>query len=224
MIQFPSSTIVNKLVPKTAFYKHLELNNRLKTRFVEDVERIVWSAKIAPSTLPIEDGAVVHEIVVFTITIKNEDIPDDVFIVIDKQMPRHVVFVLQYGDKGRLLLNYKEPIEGTKSVYNIVKTIRSAWLPLQDIELIIKGSSLDNIYEAMAGQILGFGTITSDDTKRIIALQDEIAKKQRAAEALQKKVRTERQFSRQMEYNTEARVLKQEIKKLQEELKQFDRK
>jgi predicted RNase H-like nuclease (RuvC/YqgF family) len=109
-------------------------------------------------------------------------------------------------------------------VYNIVKTIRSAWLPLQDIELIIKGSSLDNIYEAMAGQILGFGTITSDDTKRIIALQDEIAKKQRAAEALQKKVRTERQFSRQMEYNTEARVLKQEIKKLQEELKQFDRK
>jgi predicted RNase H-like nuclease (RuvC/YqgF family) len=132
--------------------------------------------------------------------------------------------VLQYGDKGRLLLNYKEPIEGSKSVYNIVKTIRSAWLPLQDIELIIKGSSLDNIYEAMAGQILGFGTITSDDTKRIIALQDEIAKKQRAAEALQKKVRTERQFSRQMEYNTEARVLKQEIKKLQEELKQFDRK
>ena len=48
MIQYPISTIVRKSVPKNAFYKHLELNTRLRTRFVEDVEKIVWTAKYTP--------------------------------------------------------------------------------------------------------------------------------------------------------------------------------
>ena len=51
MITYPVSTIVGKPVPKNAFYKHLELNTRLRTRFVDDVERIVWRAKCTPSSL-----------------------------------------------------------------------------------------------------------------------------------------------------------------------------
>ena len=45
MLNFPASTHVNRLVPKTAFYKHLEMNTRLKMRLVEDVERIQWLYK-----------------------------------------------------------------------------------------------------------------------------------------------------------------------------------
>lgn len=48
-----------KRVAKTAFYKNLEVNVRMKQRFVDDV-------------------------------------PSDVLMLIDKQMPRHTVFVLQY--------------------------------------------------------------------------------------------------------------------------------
>lgn len=51
ILNFPASTHVGKLAPKTAFYKHLEINARLKTRFVEDVERIEWLYKLAPSTM-----------------------------------------------------------------------------------------------------------------------------------------------------------------------------
>lgn len=50
ILNFPASTHVDRLVPKTAFYKHLEINARLKMRFVEDVERIEWLYKLAPST------------------------------------------------------------------------------------------------------------------------------------------------------------------------------
>ncbi|WP_337634224.1 hypothetical protein [Prevotella sp.] len=49
-------------MPKTAFYKNLEVNVRMKQRFVDDV-------------------------------------PSDVLMLIDKQMPRHTVFVLQYEGK-----------------------------------------------------------------------------------------------------------------------------
>ena len=94
MLNFPASTHVNRLVPKTAFYKHLEMNTRLKMRLVEDVERIQWLYKLAPSTMNVDAGKVVHEIVVLRVTLKVEDMPDDAFLAIDRQMPRHVVFVL----------------------------------------------------------------------------------------------------------------------------------
>lgn len=222
MIDYPVSTLVGKPVPKNAFYKHLELNTRLRTRFVEDVEKIVWAAKYTPSTLNVEDGATVHEIVFFEVTVKAEDLTDEIFLTIDKMMPRHVVFVLVYGDRCRLLLNYKEWADKEKGTFSIVKTFRTSWQPTEDISLAIEGGTMDKIYESFAGQVSGFGTNNAADTRRIIAIENEIATKQKLAEALQKKIRKEKQFARQVEMNTEARALKREIAKLKEELKNLN--
>ena len=84
-------------------------------RFVEDVERIQWLYKLAPSTMNVDEGKAVHEIVVFLVTLKVEDTLDDVFLAIDRQMPRYVVFVLQYANRSRLLLNYKEWADADKN-------------------------------------------------------------------------------------------------------------
>lgn len=223
ILNYPTSTHVDRLVPKTAFYKHLEINTRLKMRFVEDVERIQWLYKLAPSTMNVDEGKAVHEIVVFLVTLKVEDTLDDVFLAIDRQMPRYVVFVLQYANRSRLLLNYKEWADADKTRFNILKTFRTKWMPLAKVKLELAGSSLDNIYEAFAGQISGFGTTNATDTKQIMALQDELTRKRRAAEVLQKRVRNEKQFAKQMELNSEARTLKREIAKLEEELKTLEK-
>lgn len=222
LLNFPTTTHVDKLVPKTAFYQHLEMNTRLKMRFVEDVERIQWLYKLAPSTMNVDEGKMVHEIVVFLVTLKVKDTPDDVFLAIDCQMPRHVVFVLQYANRSRLLLNYKEWVDVDKMRFNILKTFRTEWTSLAEVKLKLVGSSLDNIYETFAGLISGFGTTNAIDTKQILALQEEIARKRRAAEILQKRVRNEKQFAKQMELNSEARTLKREIAKLEEELKTLE--
>lgn len=179
ILNFPASTHVGKLAPKTVFYKHLEINARLKTRFVEDVERIEWLYKLAPSTMNVDDGKLVHEIVVFQVQLKAEDTPDDVFLTIDRQMPRHVVFLLRFANRGRLLLNYKEWADIDKTRFNILKTFRTEWMPLAEVKLALEGSTLDGIYEAFAGQVSGFGTHKAEDTKLILALQDEIARKRR---------------------------------------------
>ena len=221
MIDYPVSTLVGKPVPKNAFYKHLELNTRLRTRFVEDVEKIVWAAKYTPSTLNVEDGATVHEIVFFEVTVKAEDLTDEIFLTIDKMMPRHVVFVLFYGDRCRLLINYKEWADKEKGTFSIVKTFRTSWQPAEGISLTIEGGTMDKIYESFAGQVSGFGTNNAADTRRIIAIENEIATKQKLAEALQKKIRKEKQFARQVEMNTEARALKREIAKLKEKIERF---
>ena len=218
MIVFPQSALVGKPVPKTAFYRNLEVSAKVKQRFVDDVAGVTWTAKIAPSTLNVTDGKDVHEIVVFHVVLKAEDMPDDVFLTIDRQMPRHVVFLLQYEERYRLLLNYKEWVDQAKGVFNIVKTFRTDWQTADALTLSLEGSTMDKLYEHLAGQISGFGTNTAADTKQIIALQDTIRVKQRQVEALQKKVRAEKRFARQMELNTEARALKQEVARLTEQL------
>lgn len=218
MIQFPASTLVGKNVPKVAFYRHLEVNAKLKARFVEDIERIEWWAKLAPSTLNVEDGKAVHEITVFLVSLKSDDVPDDVFTAIDRQMPRHVLFVLRHGVRYCLLLNYKEWIDSVKGTFRIIRSFRTEWTDGGVLRLTIDGSTMDKMYESFAGQVSGFGTSNAADTKRVIDLQQQLERKQQAVEALQKKVRAEKQFNRQMQLNAEARTLKLELAALQKEI------
>ena len=218
MIQFPSSTFVGKNVPKAAFYKHMEINAKLKARFVEGIERIVWWVKLSPSTLNAEDGESVHEITVFLVSLKSKDMPDDVFAAIDRQMPRHTVFVLVSGQRYRLLLNYKEWADPRKGTFRIIQSFRTEWTDDESLRLTIKGSNMDKVYESFAGQVSGFGTDNDADTKRVITLQQQLTQKQQAVEVLQKKTRSEKQFNRQLQLNAEARTLKKELAALQEEI------
>lgn len=222
-LRFPVSTKVGKPVPKNAFYKHLEVNAKIKQHFVDDVVGINWLYKFAPSTLNVADGTKVHEIVIFSAGLKSKDCPDDVFLFIDQNMPRHVVFLLEYEGKYKVLLNYKEwnGSTGSPTIFKIVKTFSTEWVTQEQLSLSIEGQTMDAIYEVMAGQVSGFGTTKSEDTKRLVELEALITKGKKEVEALQKKIRNERQLNRQMELNGEARSLKKQIAQWQTELQEL---
>lgn len=217
-LHYPESTIVGKPVPKNAFYKHLDVNAKMKQHFVDDVVRIDWLYKLAPSTINVEDGKQVHEIVVFSAQLKSQECPDDVFLFIDKNIPRHIVFVLEFDGRYKLLLNYKEWLDPKAGTFRIVQSFASEWLSEEEISLPLSGQSMDVLYESMAGSISGYGTTNGEDTKHIIELEAQIAKARRDVEMLQKRIRNERQLNRQMELNGEARKLKSQIALWQKEL------
>ena len=217
-LKLPQSTVVGKSVPKNAFYKHLEVNAKIKKRFVDDVVGINWLYKLAPSTLNVADGKTVHEIVIFWAGLKSKDCPDDVFIFIDQNMPRHVVFILEYENQYKVMLNYKEWKEGQNGQFKIVKTFTTEWLNADQLSLSLEGQTMDAIYEVMAGQVSGFGTRKSEDTKRAVELEALIAKGKREVDTLQRRIRNEQQLNRQMELNGKARNLKKQIAQWQNEL------
>ena len=222
-LKFPPSTKVGKPVPKNAFYKHLEVNAKIKQHFVDDVVGINWLYKFAPSTLNVADGTKVHEIVIFSAGLKSWDCPDDVFLFIDQNMPRHVIFILEYESKYKILLNYKEWKDEKAGQFKIVKTFSTEWVTQEQLSLSIEGQTMDAIYEVMAGQVSGFGTTKSEDTKRLVELEALITKGKNEVEALQKKIRNERQLNRQMEMNGAARKLKKQIAQWQTELQEIKR-
>ena len=220
-LKFPRTTIVGKPVPKNAFYKHLEVNARIMQHFVEDVVSIHWLYKLAPSTIHVEDGKLVHEIVVFSAVLKSKDCPDDVFLFIDQNMPRHVVFILEYDNRYKVLLNYKEWKDGQNGQFKIIKTFVTEWLTDNQLSLTLEGQNMDALYEAMAGQVSGFGTRKAEDTKRIVELEGLIDKAKREVESIQKRIRNERQLNRQMELNGAARGIKKQIAQWQSELQEL---
>ena len=219
-LKFPPTTIVGKPVPKNAFYKHLEVNAKIKQHFVDDVASIHWLYKLAPSTIHVEDGKLVHEIVVFSAVLKDKDCPNDVFLFIDRNMPRHVVFILEYDNRYKVLLNYKAWKDGQNSQFDIIKTFATDWLTAERLLLTLEGQTMDALYEAMAGQVSGFGTTKAEDTKRIVELEGLIDKAKREVESIQKRIRNERQLNRQMELNGAARGIKKKIAQWQSELQE----
>ena len=220
-LKFPRNTIVGKPVPKNAFYKHLEVNAKIKQHFVEDVVSIHWLYKLAPSTINVEDGKLVHEVVVFSAALKSKDCPDDVFLFIDQNMPRHVVFILEYDNRYKVLLNYKEWKDGQNGPFRIIKTFVTEWLTDIQLLLTLEGQNMDALYESIAGQVSGFGTKKAEDTKRIVELEGLIDKAKRDVESIQKRIRNERQLNRQMELNGEARAIKKQIAQWQNELQEL---
>lgn len=110
-------------------------------------------------------------------------------------MPRHVVFILEYEDKYKVLLNYKEWREGQLDQFKIVKTFATEWLSAEQLSLSLEGQTMDAVYEAMAGQVSGFGTTNAQDTKRVVELEALITKGKKDVEALQRKIRGERQLN-----------------------------
>ena len=200
MITFPHSTLVGKTVPKTAFYRNMEVNAKLKQRFTDDVASIVWTAKIAPSTLNVADGKTVHEVAVFRMELKTRAVPADVLTFIDRMMPRHTLWLLQHADGFCLLVNYKEWHDATCSQFDIVKTFLSEWAAAESLSLQLDGHDMDAVYTALVRQVAG-ADITSgakdihtavSQTKEHEALLKKIA-------ALEAKVAKERQPKKKFE-------------------------
>ena len=65
----------------------------------------------------------------------------------------------------------------------------------------------------------GYGTSRSEETKRMVELESLIQRGRKEIAALQKRVRTEKQFNRQLELNNEARALKKKVAEWEKEMK-----
>lgn len=221
ILGFPERTIVDSVVPKTKFYHFMEVNPRMKTHFVNDVESIHWLYKLSPDTLNVTASPDMVEIEVFVATLKQADCPTDLFTFIDTNMPRHLVFVLQYEQSSMLLINYKQWRDDTHTTFKITQMFASPWVSTNSLSLQIDGQSLPRIYDNFVAQISGIGEHQAGSMEEIVALQQQIAKAQKELETLEKRMRREPQVNLQMELHAQARKKRKEIERMKQELNEL---
>lgn len=211
LLHFPTETIVDSLVPKTKFYRFMEVNPRMKAHFVNDVESIRWLYKLSPDTLNVTASDDMKEVEVFVATLKQADCPTDLFTFIDTHMPRHIVFILQYGDNSMLLINYKQWKDDTHTAFKITQMFASPWVSTSSLQLQIDGQSLPRIYDNFVAQISGIGEHKAGSMEEIVALRQQIAKQEAELQKLEKRMRREPQVDVQMEMHKQVRQMRKQL-------------
>lgn len=221
ILHFPQGTIVGRVVPKTMFYRFMEVNQRMKVHFVNDVAQIYWIYKLAASTINVTDSEDMKEIEVFVVTLKEQDCPTDVFTFIDTNMPHHIVFILKYEEQYMLLVNYKEWKDNTHTQFKITKSFATMWMNQSQLSLAIQGQSLPRIYDNFVAQVSGIGEHKAGALAEIVELKKRIATMESELQSLEKRMRKEPQYDVQVRMNKQVKAKRQEIAVLKSQLEKL---
>ena len=215
MFGLPGSTEYNKRIPKQKFYDNISVAPAMKKAFIDKIKSIYWRNKIASSTINLAPGDNVTEIEVFEIKLEEPTLDEAILRQIDREIPYHIVFLLEYQGKYQAWVSYKESIVGGKNAFKVDSYYHTDWLVEGDLPLLIEGLSLDDVYvnllRRIAGDRLSLGKSSSLKEAVEIDKKKEALKRQIAS--LQTRVKNEKQFNKQVELNEELKGL---IKLLEE--------
>lgn len=214
MITLPASTDFNRRVPKQKFYDNLSVTPRLKKAFTEQISQIIWRNKIAPATVNLAVGQTVKEIEVFTIRLNQPGLDTGLLPLIDKAIPYHLLFLLEHADKTQAWIGYKETSRNRDGARKPETYYHTAWTPSERVILHLDGLSLDTVYENLIRQVAGerLQSDAATDLREAISLDKQREKLHKEITTLERKIRQEKQFNRQVELNAELRRLKASIK------------
>ncbi len=208
---FPESTYIGKRIPKEGFYSKADLNATQKRAFVEDIESIVWRNLLSENTINVSKGEKVTQIDIIQINLKRREYNKTILDVIEKAIPRHLVFILTINNSRQLCINYKEEFQ--KGKYKIVESFSTDWLNDGEAVLNIQGHDLDRVYENFVYQIAK-GRIEKNDgleLSEVIQKSQEIEKIKKRIVALEVKKRKEKQFNMQLKIANEIKRLRSKI-------------
>lgn len=210
LIIFPSSTELNKRIPKEKFYSKLSISKEVKKLFVEQIDAVHWANKISPSTTNLKDGREVEEIEIFRIRASQREIDRKVLETMDKSIPYHILFIVEHGGQVELVVGYKEKKCDSFSVRGYYS---SGWMDEDEAELNIKGFDMDSAYEGFVAQIAGerLKLGSGESLKSAVEKAEEMAKLEKKIAQLKKRLSGEKQFNRQMKLNDELKSLKREM-------------
>ena len=214
MIGLPKTTEFNKRIPKQKFYENMDISPALKRVFVEQVRIIYWKNKIAASTTNLAAGTDVTELEVFKIRLNRPVLDDSLLRQIDKEIPYHILFLLEYKGKYQAWIGYKEAAASGNKAFKVNGYYHTEWLAEEELPLKLEGLNVDAVYENFVRQIAGDKLKTEaagESLKESVARDEQKQALQKQIETLQAKIRKEKQLNKQMQMNSELKKLKKEL-------------
>ena len=216
MLGLPKTTDFNKRIPKEKFYENLNVTPTVKKCFVEQIKVIYWRNKIAATTTNLAAGTTVNEIEVFEIKLKGSLLDEGVLRQIDKEIPYHILFLLEYDGKYQAWTAYKEASAGN-TAFKVNQYYHTDWMTEEELPLKLEGLSVDAVYENFVYQIAGdvLQAENGESLQEAVERDEKIKNLKKQIEVLQARIRKEKQLNVQMKLNTELKKLKKELEVLQ---------
>lgn len=127
MLELPSTTEVERRLPKEAFYRNLKLDTKTREEFVRLIDTITIANSIKPSTVNINDGKTVHEIMLLDIHLKGDVQPTRAIEAIARSNSHMLVFHVESENTIYVLRNGLHASNDVAKLVLIGKTLEAAW-------------------------------------------------------------------------------------------------
>ena len=211
MIKLPSTTIVNRRIPKDRFYSGRSNAAELKALFTEAVEKVVWANKLSPNTMNFPPSEEIREIEIFETTLGVKAVDRRLYAAMDEAVKPHVVLhIIKALDHIEVVMGFRQPGDKTARYY------ARTWADVELVELDFASQSLDALYLSLMRQLSG-GVFAVDSGASVADAKAKNARRQTIEAAigkLERELKKEKQINRQFEISGEIRKLKKELKAL----------
>ena len=216
MLGLPKSTEFNKRIPKQKFYENLSVTPALKRVFIDQIKVIYWRNKVAATTMNLAAGDIVTEVEVFEVKLATPQLDISVLRQIDKEIPYHIVFLLEYDGKYQAWTAYKEAAASGNNAFKVGTYYHTDWLLESELPLKVDGLSIDRVYENFVRQIAGDALQgeSAESLKESVERDARRQELQKQITALQAKVRKEKQLNKQVQLNADLKRMRKELEEL----------
>ena len=218
LFDYPTKARFGRKIPKSKLYENASANTKLKDKFVNQIEKIVWQYKLAPNTLNLDATNKVPEIQVFDIFLKTKEVDQTLLEVIDKAIPLPIIFQIHKGNKVKIKAAYKRPSESANNKWVIESYFESEWLDKDVVKQPMpQALDLGKLYEQLLKSLMPVEVTSSKTTQTLdeqVGIINQINSLQKELDKLNSKYKKEKQRNRQFEINKQIKLKQKELNQL----------
>lgn len=197
-LNLPSTTEINRFVAKTNFYKQVNITPKIHDLIEQQIDRITWTNKVAPTTMNIAADDTV-EFQIFHVSLKTPDLDNAVLVFMQKTVSYPILFVVT-GARG------ERAAAVTKNAASKPVVLATDWS--SSISLSLKGTTTGAVYQNYLMQLSESFAAVGGDTER----HSEATKLKRSIDALSTKIKREAQINKRQDLARERHELEIQLK------------
>lgn len=197
MLGLPKSTELNKPLPKTAIYTKFQMNAAEKSKIDADISRIVIVNEVSAAKLNLVPGESVQAFFVLQVTLKHREFSEKTLITLSKLIPQNMVLLLECDGQAKM------------AVYH-TKLLQTPWRDPADLNLAIKGLTMDAVWENVIVQVGNIRLQTGNTLDQQIAIDEQRAKLEKEIARLEKLAWAEKQPKKKFELAQKINNLKEQ--------------
>lgn len=204
MLKLPTSTIVDKIVPKNSFDAYA--TTKQKKLLVSLVARIKWLNKLSADTLNLH-AKDVREIQVFEVELKEKSSVTDLLLLINKAIPYPILFVLRFDEEVMYSISKKHVHPTNENQAVVDWTFSTAWVSvLEDRFEVSLSNSLDTVFQDICFKISGKTIGKEKNIEALIAKEQQLKQLNAEIEKIQRSIDKCRQFNKKVELQQKLQV------------------
>ena len=204
MLGLPSTTEVDRVLPKRAFYEHLQLDPATRRSFVDDIESLTVRNSIKPSTTGIPAGDVVQEVLVLEVALKGSEVPEAALTAIARANAHRLLFACTRDGRACLAVLLGSLVVGQ-------------WQDAGELALRLDPTGMDQTWDLMASQVAyGDEGRAGETVEERHATDEKIERLKERLAKVEARHRKEKQFARRNRLFDEENKLREEIRRLME--------